>query len=446
MTDKLQKVIGDEIISDSIIDREKFSLAGETPTIVIFPTAIAHISKIMTFANRERIKILISGNNSQHYFGSAIETPDWCISLNRLNKIIEHEVVDLIITVEAGVTLSQLQKFLTVYRQFLPLDPINTNQRTLGGIVATNSAGPLRLQYGSCRDLILGLKVVLPDGTIIRTGGKTVKNVAGYDLSKLFIGSMGTLGVITEITFKLSPRSTQSQTLWADFNQFNTIPDLINLICSSNLVISRCEYLNKFFVDENLGDNYRRNAPHNLLLNVQGHPEMVETTIEKLRQLISEKRGKNIRCIAETDEIELWNRITNSYSDNGKSQFGLHCQLSVPKSYFGQVLSALEKYSIENNFSIAIHTHAGNGIINIFWGNLDEEGTESDVLRTQLALFRQVAQDYHGNMVVHQAPNYLRAPEQIWGKPNKDFRLIKAIKSKYDAQQVLVSGRFIGGI
>ncbi|UCE08528.1 MAG: FAD-binding oxidoreductase, partial [bacterium] len=206
MTDKFQKLIGDEIISDSLIDREKFSLAGETPTIVIFPTAIAHISKIMTFANRERIKILISGNNSQHYFGSAIETPDWCISLNRLNKIIEHEVVDLIITVEAGVTFSQLQKFLTVYRQFLPLDPINTNQRTLGGIVATNSAGPLRLQYGSCRDLILGLKVVLPDGTIIRTGGKTVKNVAGYDLSKLFIGSMGTLGVITEITFKLSPR------------------------------------------------------------------------------------------------------------------------------------------------------------------------------------------------------------------------------------------------
>jgi len=446
MIEHLKTILSEKNVSISSEDLKIYTIGNKTPSAILFPTSINQISEIVKLAKRDGKKILISGNNSQHHFGSEIETPDWCISLHRMNKIIEHEAVDLIVTVESGVTLPQLHKFLNVHKQFLPLDLIGSENRTLGGIVATNSSGPLRLLYGTCCDLVLGMKVVLPDGTIIRVGGKTVKNVAGYDLSKLFIGSMGTLGAIAEITFKLFPLSVQSYTLWAEFNQFNEIPDLIQSVCSSNLVISRCEYLNGLYIKKFLDKNDRSKELHNMLFNVQGQSEMVTTTSNKLQQLIAERGGGNVRRYSKQNDGKLWNQINLSNSVNRKFHFNIHCQISIPKSSFGQVVNAIQNYSIKNSMSIAIQAHAGNGIINIFWDELNQDQIKSDHWKSQIMAFRQITENYQGNMVVLQATDSLRETELIWGKPGKDFSFIRAIKSRYDANQVLVAGRFMGGL
>ena len=127
------------------------------------------------------------------------------MSTKRLNKVIEYEPADLTVTVESGIRLSDLQKELAVHRQYLPLNPPYADNCTIGGIVATNSSGPLRLRHGTARNLVLGLHVMLANGTVVKSGGKVVKNVAGYDLNKLYIGSYGTLGIITEVSLKLMP-------------------------------------------------------------------------------------------------------------------------------------------------------------------------------------------------------------------------------------------------
>jgi len=451
MMDHLKEILGKKNVSDAPEKLEKYSVAGKIPALLLFPTSSDQIAEIMKLAKRDGKKVLVAGNSSQRHFGSAIEAFDWCISLNRMNNIIEHEAADLTVTVESGVTLPRLQKFLNQQRQFLPLDPFGADIRTLGGIVATNSSGAFRLLYGTCRDLVLGMKVVLPDGTIIRAGGKTVKNVAGYDLSKLFIGSMGTLGIIVEITFKLFPLPVQSQTLCAEFEKFDGIPKLIQSIGSSNLVISRCEYFNAAFIEKYLAKEFRSKAPHCLLFNVQGQAEMVNATIEKLQQMLTARGGKNIQNFFQKDDTNLWNKISSLSSTEHKFQPGLHGQVSIPKAFFEQVINAIHKYSIENGFSIAIQAHAGNGIINILGGELIAERGEPDRYRRQIETLRQIAQSYQGNLVVQYMTvtsevTVMSAPELIWGKPGGDFPLMKTIKAKYDSHSVLAAGRFIGGL
>ncbi len=455
MIDRFEKLLGKKNVADSPEELKKYSVAGKVPSLVLFPNSIDQIAEIMKLAKRYGKKTVIAGNNSQHDFGAAIEALGWCISVNRMNKILEHESADLVVTVEPGVTLPQIQKFLNKHKQYLSLDPIGSENRSLGGIVATNSSGALRLLYGTCRDLVLGMKVVLPDGTVIRAGGKTVKNVAGYDLSKLFIGSMGTLGVIAEITFKLYPSPTQSQTLWINFKQLNEAVELIQSVCSSNLVISRCEYLNTVFVEKYLDKDCRSKGAHNLLLNVQGNTTMVRTTIEKLQQKALQRGGNNIQNLSKKDDTKLWDKIYSVNSSNGKLKLNFHCQMAIPKAYLGQIIGEIEKFSNNNMLlSSAIQVHACNGIINIFWGDSGEKEILKDSYRSRIESLRQIAQSCQGNMVVHSIPEQevtvtshsLKDPKLTWGKPGRDFHLMKIIKTKYDPYQVLAAGRFIGGI
>ncbi|MCU0646216.1 MAG: FAD-binding oxidoreductase [bacterium] len=375
MIDQLKTIVGDNAIYDSGNEISKYVVAGKIPSILVFPTTVEQISKIMKLAQREKKKISIFGNNSECNFGAAIESFDLGISLNRMNKILSHEVADLTVTVEAGMNLAALQQSLKSKKQFLPLDPVNAENRTLGGIVSANSSGPWRLRYGVCRDLVLGLKVVQPDGTVIRTGGKTVKNVAGYDLSKLFIGSMGTLGVITEITFKLFPLPADSLSICVGFNSFERIPGFARAISSSKLIINRCEYFNRIFASEHFSDIIEFSAPHVLIFDVQGNSAMVTTTVQKLQEMAHDAGAIAIQ----------------SFREN--------------------VVTSAEKVSTEQKSPAAIQSHAGNGIVNLFWnGAIDGSHDLIENWRSTIKALRQSAESYGGSLTVHHAPIALRSP------------------------------------
>jgi glycolate oxidase FAD binding subunit len=443
MIDQLKTIVGDNAIYDSGNEISKYVVAGKIPSILVFPTTVEQISKIMKLAQREKKKISIFGNNSECNFGAAIESFDLGISLNRMNKILSHEVADLTVTVEAGMNLAALQQSLKSKKQFLPLDPVNAENRTLGGIVSANSSGPWRLRYGVCRDLVLGLKVVQPDGTVIRTGGKTVKNVAGYDLSKLFIGSIGTLGVITEITFKLFPLPADSLSICVGFNSFERIPGFARAISSSKLIINRCEYFNRIFASEHFSDIIEFSAPHVLIFDVQGNSAMVTTTVQKLQEMAHDAGAIAIQSFREKDESKFWNQINQADCQNTC----LHIQIAVPRSCFGDVVTSAEKVSTEQKSPAAIQSHAGNGIVNLFWnGAIDGSHDLIENWRSTIKALRQSAESYGGSLTVHHAPIALRSPELVWGEEKKSFALMKAIKSKYDVYQVIAGGRFLGGL
>ena len=209
---------------------------GVHPQVVVEPEHEDEVAKLLSYANQQGLKVLVRGSGTQLHTGFPPSKGDIVLSTARLNSLVEHAPHDLTVTVQAGITLASLQTALAEARQWLALDPMLAPEATMGGIIATNSSGPRRLRYGGVRDQIIGVRVVLADGTIAKGGGKVVKNVAGYDLPKLFTGSLGTLGVIVEATFRLYPLPVTSRTVTLTSSNLPALCHLAVQIIGSTLV------------------------------------------------------------------------------------------------------------------------------------------------------------------------------------------------------------------
>src|SRR6266567_5120240 len=203
--DVLQQQAPSVFISTEVEMLRQYAVDGIQPLLVTIPTTVEEVSEVVTLANRHHLTVLARGAGWHMNLGGLPEHIDIVLSTHRLTRILEHEAPDMTCQVEAGITLASLQAQLAEKGQRLSLDPPGKEQITLGGLLATNASGPKRLRYGTARDLVIGLRVVQANGDIARSGGRVVKNVAGYDLNKLYIGSMSTLGIISEVNLKLHP-------------------------------------------------------------------------------------------------------------------------------------------------------------------------------------------------------------------------------------------------
>lgn len=186
---------------------------GVQPAGVVEPGTQEEVAKVLAWANAAGVHVIPRGNGTKLEWGNAPSGAELVLSLRRISRVLEHPWADMTATVEAGCTVRHLQQTLAAHGQRLAIDALWPERATIGGILATNDSGALRLRFGSLRDLIIGVTVALPDGTLARSGGKVVKNVAGYDLPKLMTGALGTLGVITQAIFRLHPRPQQTKTL-----------------------------------------------------------------------------------------------------------------------------------------------------------------------------------------------------------------------------------------
>ena len=204
-------------------------------TVIVSPGDTLQVSEILRYANENALTVTPIGGGTKQTWGNPTKT-DIHLSLSRLNRVLEHPWQDLTCTVQAGCTWQHLQETLKQHGQFVALDPLWPERATVGGVLATNDSGALRHRYGSLRDLVIGMTLVLADGTVARSGGRVVKNVAGYDLCKLLTGSFGTLAVITEATFRLHPLPQHTQTFTVSAPQAAQLAPLMAEIRASHLL------------------------------------------------------------------------------------------------------------------------------------------------------------------------------------------------------------------
>ena len=394
----------------------------DTPIYLLFPKTVDALAKIVKQASQNQWRILICGNGSKLTWGNLSQDINLVISTQKCDRLIEHAVGDLTVTVEAGMKLADLQAVLRSHNQFLPIDPSYPQTATLGGIVATADTGSWRQRYGGVRDMLLGLSFVRADGEIAKAGGRVVKNVAGYDLMKLFTGAYGTLGLISQLTFRTYPLINTSQTLLLT-GKAEQIAQACQTIRNSGLTPTALDLLSVAVVDKlNLGQDI------GLVMRWQTIPESIEQQIEQVQAIAKELNltSKNYQDQAETD---LWQQCA-AITTTPDSDTSVICKIGIAPT---AAINFLQLKQIDNH-NIAVRVHAGSGIGELQLKNIDYEAVTE---------MRSHCQQNSGFLTILHAPKLVKQEIDIWGYTGNARQTMQTIKNQFDPQNILNPSRFL---
>jgi glycolate oxidase FAD binding subunit len=434
----LAGMVGESNVIQDADQLNAHAVDGLTPKAVVNPGSVEEIAKVLAFAGAERLAVVPWGSGTKMAMGGIPRRVDLVLSTLRINRITEYDEPNLSLSVQAGATLAEVQKTLasTGKGSFLPLDPPAGAQATIGGIIATNSSGPRRYLYNSARDLLLGLKAVLPNGDICAFGGKTVKNVSGYDMTKLMVGSFGSLGIITEITTKLLPLPEASATLLASFADLVKAGSLLRAVLHSVLLPSAMELL-----DEKAAGSLGHPARYLVAFSLEGVGEAVDRQVAEIVTMAKKDGAMETRVLRGEEDRLFW---------VGLRDFGLApgtpliLKANVAISKLVPTLAQYEKTAQAAGAPCAFIGHAGNGILTVFCG---DGSTQKPGQMTELiARFTAEAVRNAGNLVVESCPRELKEKVSVWGEPRSDYSVMRRLKETVDPAGVLNPGRFVGGI
>ena len=353
--------------------------------------------------------------------GNPPRSLDVVIKTARLNQVIEHDPANLTVTVQSGITLNALQNVIAAKQQFVPFDPPLPERSTIGGIVAANLNGPRRASYGSVRDLVIGMKVVLASGEIVKAGGKVVKNVAGYDMCKLFTGSLGTLAIIAEVTLRVAPIPAHSATVIAIGSRAQAA-DLAGQLAGTKLLPT-----STFLV--NAGEA----APWQLAVSFAGFAETVTRQVNDLGEL-AQRLGMTQEIVDGEKPRQYWQAI----ADLPVSQDRLVYRLTVPRGAVMRTISTIADW-IKGEPAPTICADMAMGTV---WIVLPANQSALDLFPRLITLTQQ----QRGHAVIFTAPAKLKQAIDVWGPATPAHALMRKIKQEFDPAGLLNPGRFVGGL
>jgi len=449
ISSKFKEIIGESHIVKDSEKLQAYAVDGKKPKIVVSPGKIEEVSKIVAYANQEQLSIIPRGNGTKLGMGGIPKKVDIVLSTLRLKKVTDNDCENLTLSVQSGMTLKEVQKMLAKEGRgyFLPLDPPFTDKATLGGIVASNSSGPKRLLYGTARDLIIGTKAVFPNGDIVVSGGKTVKNVSGYDMCKLLIGSYGTLGILCEITFKLLPLPEKEATLLIPFARLEEADGFVRELMGSQLIPTSVETLNPTTVKKMKYSIPTSDGYYLVAIGLEGVREGVDRQVSDMGE-IGKKHGALKAEVLDTEQQDaFWTAFRDFSKGLAKSDPG---SISLKSNFLiskrGEMLASFEKMTKESGMDCAILSHSGNGILHAHLLPGRSLRSKSDSLVELIRKLTAEAVKNEGNLVVESAPVAIKKKVDVWGQSRDDYRVVRRLKEQIDPAGILNPGRFLGGI
>jgi glycolate oxidase FAD binding subunit len=447
---KLKEITGEANIIRDPDKLRAYALDGKRPKVVVFPGRIDETSKVVAYAHQQHLTIIPMGNGTKMEIGGIPKKMDIVLTTSRLNRITDCDCDNLTLSVESGITLNEVQKSLAKQGRgyFLPLDPPFTEKATLGGIVATNSSGPKRLLYGTARDMITGIKAVFPNGDIVVSGGKTVKNVSGYDMCKLLIGSFGTLSILYEMTFKLLPLPEKEATLLIPFINRDEVNGFIHEVIHSQFIPASIETLNAMAVEKiKYPVSISPNGNYLIAIGLEGVSESIERQVSALSDMGKKHGALETVTLNSEKHHAFWIAIRDFPQDLKEDYPNL---ISLKSNFLiskcGEMLKNYEKIAQESGFDYAFVCHSGNGILHSYI--LPEKNLRSRIgsLIEFIEKLRSQAVKSEGNLVVESSPFSIKKKLNVWGQMRSDYRIMRNLKEEIDPSGVLNPGRFVGGI
>ena len=416
-----------------IIDPGALSTAaidGHTPRFIVRPASIDHVAAVLAIAWDENLAVVPRGAGTALGLGAPPSRVDVVLDLTGLDHVLEDNPDDLTVSVEAGMTAGSLAERLAGRRQWLPMDPPGWRRRTLGGMIATNAAGPLRARYGALRDLVLGVRFVQADGVVTWGGARVVKSVTGYDVPKLMVGALGTLGVLCELTLRLQPMPEAEQTWLAPFTSIEAAQAFAARVVNSPLQPMRLELLN----EAALRVCQAPSAPFGVAVAIgSAHPAVREQG-EALAVLAS---GEKVRVAAVGED--LWTRYDAALTP---AEDEVILRIGSLPSRLADTVEVIERAFPAAERAVLITGCASLGSLRVAI-----TGADVETVKQLVEEMRGLTADFGGAVVVESAPTNVRAAFDPWGPVEPAaLGLMRAIKQEFDARGVLNPGRFVGGL
>lgn len=447
----LEAVVGAEWLLTETATTD-YAIDGMAPALVAVPEDEEQIAAVLRLAEEHQASVFPHGSGSHLGLGNQPSTVDLVLSLRRLNAQLAYEPGDMTTTVQAGMRLADLQTTLGQNNQFLALDPSAAATTTVGGIVAANLSGPRRHLYGSARDLLLGSTVISMNGKRTKAGGRVVKNVTGYDLNKLYIGSLGTLAVISELTWKLHPMPQGERTIAIGVTDQADLHPISQQLLKMPLRLNSLTVLNATCAQQ-LATQLDQSLPDTaycVLARVEGHPQVTKRQQTRLTDAIQHLPllgAATPQTWPDSFSTPLWQGIaelplTLAAQDANSVISKVSLQLANVPRFFHE----MQTISKGADQPWPVFAHAGTGIAYVQLPSTGSEASAPSVMLNQVqALDASVAQ-LNGRRVLEHAPASIKQQCDVWGPPGDEFALMQAIKTSFDPHNRLNPGRFLGGL
>jgi glycolate oxidase FAD binding subunit len=407
-----------------------YPVDGVAARFVAWPRSVAEASQVLAATAADGLAVAFAGGGSKLGLGNPPERVDLEVQTQGLNQILEHAAGDLVVRAQAGVRLADLQAALAPAGQWLALDPPEP-RATVGGVVAANASGPRRLRYGTVRDLIIGITVVLADGTVAHAGGKVVKNVAGYDLAKLFCGSLGTLGMVAEAIFRLHPLPAATAVVTVQVESPTQAGRAVQRLLRSPLEPSATE----------------------LVVGEWGWPGRLTVVFEGIQPGVEAQAAAAVELLGQVGEAAVAGpgQTEAALNELGalpfeKAEFAL--KATFPPAELAGVLGDLAGGRLTVGGPVSAHAATG-----VLWmasgqreGDLPADSPAFPMTVQAVTEARERLAARGGSLVVVKASPELKRAVDVWGPAGDAIGLMRRVKERFDPDRRMSPGRFVGGI
>jgi glycolate oxidase len=448
---KLKKIVGDKGVLTASLDMQSYSFDASSkwkgvPDVVVFPTTTEQVSEIMKLATAKKIPVTPRGAGSNLSGGSLPIAGGIVLCTTRMNKILNIDADNFTATVEAGVVLNDLNIQLAESKLFFPPDPQSFMVATIGGCVSENAGGPYGVKYGVFKHYVLGMKVVLPDGDIVELGGTTMKNVTGYDLPQIIIGSEGTLAIVTSVTLRLLPLPPAKQTVLAIFDDLVKSGRAVHRVLAEGILPAKIELMDNWVIrriNEMTSLELPVEAAAILLFEIDGIQEAVDRETEAVIKTCSQEGAREARAARDVNEAEnLWAARKAGFSaifGNAPNVFAE--DVTVPPSKIPALIEKADVISKNNDVPVVIIGHAGDG--NLHPCVLTDIKDEVHYNRAQKALDEifEAALDLGGSISGEHGIGLEKMKYMKQAMSPRAIDLLRGIKKVFDPDGILNPGK-----
>lgn len=447
---QLRGIVGPDYVMTHIHDRALYAydatIRRHIPAVVIRPRTTLEVSQVLSLAQSLAIPVYPRGASTGLSGGAVPLHGGWVLDLSRLDDLLDIHKSDLYARVGAGVTVDAFSQAVRREGLFFPPDPGSARSATMGGSLAENAGGPHAFKYGVFRDYALGLTVVLADGRILHTGGITVKNVSGYDLTRLFVGSEGTLGVITEATMRLVSPPQDQRTLLAIYDSIDDAAATVSQIISAGIQPAAMEFIDEAsirVVESYLHLGLPVDAAALLLIEVDGPTVVIETEATQIADYCRQHSARSIKQAATTSEAEeLWRArksISSAVARIKPSKISEDA--TVPRSKIPEMVRKLKSIAQKYEVDLVIFGHIGDGNLHPNIMCDEQNADEMDRVWAAVAEIFDVTLALGGTLTGEHGIGYLKAPFMGWEHDGDTLDAMRQLKCVYDPNRILNPGK-----